>query len=69
MRKVERRGYDLFFTKEEVELMKNAAKLIEEIGETDDRDIFLYDSNCINEFAEIAYEVTKIANAMSEYVE
>ena len=69
MKKVERRGYDLCFTKEEIELLKNAAKLIDEIDQADDSGILLYDSNCINEFAEIAYEVRKIANAMSEYIE
>ena len=69
MRKVEKRAYDLFFTKEEAELMKKAAKLIDEIEQADDKGDFLYDSNCINEFAEIAYEVRKIANAMAERIE
>ena len=69
MKKVSKHSYDLFFTEEEVELMKKAAKLIDEIDQADDEGIFLDDSDCINEFAEIAYEVRKIANAMSEYIE
>lgn len=40
MRKIERRAYDLLFTTEEVELMTNAAKLIEDIEEADDRGTF-----------------------------
>lgn len=69
MRKIEKRAYDLFFTKEEAELMEKAAKLIEEIEEADDRGDFLEDSCCINEFSEIAYEVRKIANAIAERIE
>lgn len=69
MRKVEKRAYDLFFTKEEAELMKKASQLIEEIEEADDKGDFLEDSDCVNEFSEIAYEVRKIANAMFEHIE
>lgn len=69
MRKVETRAYHLFFTKEEIELMENAAKLIEEIEEADEAGDFLEDSYCVNEFSEIAYEITKIANAMTRCVE
>ena len=69
MRKVEKRAYDLFFTREEAELMKNAAKLIEEIEEADDRGDFLENSDCLYVFSEIAYEVTKIAHAMAKYIE
>lgn len=69
MRKIERRAYDLLFTTEEVELMTNAAKLIEDIEEADDRGDFLEYSECLYEFSEIAYEVTKIAQAMARYIE
>ena len=69
MRKIERRAYDLLFTTEEVELMKNAAKLIEDIEEADDRGDFLEYSDCLYVFSEIAYEVTKIAQAMARYLE
>ena len=69
MKKVEKRAYDLFFTKEEAELMKNAARLIDEIEQADDEGDFLEDSCCINEFSEIAYEVRKIANAIAERIE
>lgn len=69
MRKVEKRAYDLFFTKEEAETMKKAAKLIENIEEADDRGDFLEYSECLYEFSEIAYEVTKIAQAMARYIE
>ena len=69
MKKVKKHSYDLFFTEEEVELMKKAAKLIDEIDQIDDEGYFLENSDCSYEFAETAYEVRKIANAMSEYIE
>ena len=69
MIKVKKRAYDLFFTKEEAELMKKAATLIDEIDQVDDEGDFLEDSYCVNEFSEIAYEVRKIANAMAERIE
>ena len=68
MEKVRKHSYDLFFTEEEVELMKKAAKLIDEIDQADDEGIFLDDADCLYEFAETAYEVRKIANAMSKYI-
>lgn len=69
MRKVEKRAYDLFFTKEEAEIMKKAAKLIEDIEEADDRGDFLEYSDCSYEFSEIVYEVRKIANAIAKCIE
>ena len=69
MKKVEKRAYDLFFTKEEAELMKKAAKLIDAIEQADDKGDFLEDSCCVYEFSEISYEVRKIANAMAEHIE
>lgn len=69
MRKIEKRAYDLLFTKEEAELMEKATKLIDEIDQADDKGDFLEDSNCLYEFLEISYEVRKIANAMAERIE
>lgn len=69
MRKIERRAYDLLFTKEEAEIMKKAAKLIDEIEQADDKGDFLEYSKCLYEFSEIAYEVRKIANAIAKYIE
>ena len=69
MRKIETRAYHLFFTKEEVELMEKAAKLLDEIGDADEAGGFLESCYCINGFSEIAYEITKIANAMEECIE